>query len=340
MIGVNNYRVIKNEFNLGKKMLNDNKMLKSLIINCTLIFTVLLFSSCNNEDNGLAPYSGSPLMSTIKVEQGTFKPKITWVGGYVSVIGVNKGSDAKLDSTLIWLVHSNSDQIEYPITFGDVPAQSQNLVSQYGGNAQDKLSEDNSYTYWLVKTDVWGKISSIKNKIMKADNSLSAGEIKVVDDTLKISSHSFTLANQNLDVFVNIGEVTSFGRFAKINIVPATDNNGPVVSWEIIQNGVTEQKISAIGLVKAQQYVALNSVWEMWSSEQTSDGFVYGKKDVISSPLNLGQNVDGTRTFLELPAEGISRNENYYLWIASSSWDQKNRTRTTNYYSYVTFKTN
>jgi hypothetical protein len=77
----------------------------------------------------------------------------------------------------------------------------------------------------------------------------------------------------------------------------------------------------------------------MWSSEQTPEGFIYGKKNVISTPLHIGQNIEGTRTFIELPAEGLSRDENYYLWIANASWDQKARTRTTNNYSYVTFKT-
>jgi hypothetical protein len=323
-----------------EKMLNTKTKLKNLLTT-SLIAGVILFTlnSCGNDDNSLAPYIGSPALSMIKVEDGSFKPRITWVGGYVSVIGVNKGSSAKLDSTLVWLVQSNEDQIRFPITFGDTPVNSQNLINQFDGKPANNLIEDNSYTYWILKAAVWNKVSQYKNKVLIADEKIPQGEIKVENDTVKISSYSFSSTNQNLDVYVNITEVTTFGRLARINILPPTDENGPIISWEIIQSGVTDSKISAIGLVKAQQYIALSSVWEMWSSEQTPEGFIYGKKNVISTPLHIGQNIEGTRTFIELPAEGLSRDENYYLWIANASWDQKARTRTTNNYSYVTFKT-
>ena len=140
-------------------MLNIKKervKISALILLSVLIFT---FVSCSENDNGLAPYTGSPKLSTVKVEEGTFMPKITWLGGYASVIGANIGENAILDTSIVWLIKSNGNDLKYPLQFGAVPSGAQNIIGEVNGKAKSQLNEDNTYTYWVVKDYMWEQIS-------------------------------------------------------------------------------------------------------------------------------------------------------------------------------------
>ncbi len=302
-------------------------------------FFVFAIISCNNDDNGLASYSGSPQMSTIQVESGSFKPNITWLGGYASVIGVNIGSKAALDSTLIYLVKINGNNLKFPMRFGNIPDGAVNLLNQYNGKIVDSLSEDNLYTYWVMKEDAWSKVSSIKNSEFLADQSLNAGEIESITNTLtKISAYSFTVKSQFIDVFVNIKDVKYFGRLGEVTVHQPVDARPPVVTWLIKQVGVTDSLISAIGLVAGQQYDEKYIIWDLWSVEEISGSKVYGKKNIIQSPMRLGDLIPGTFSFKEYPLTGLERNKDYYIWIANQNWTGT-RSRVVNYYAYATFRT-
>ncbi|MHB8579237.1 MAG: hypothetical protein ACYDA4_05175, partial [Ignavibacteriaceae bacterium] len=61
------------------------------VILLALMLATILFS-CNEVSNSLSPYVGSPAMSNINIEGGSYKPKATWLGGYVTVFGVNRGT--------------------------------------------------------------------------------------------------------------------------------------------------------------------------------------------------------------------------------------------------------
>jgi len=102
----------------------------SALMLSALIFT---FISCSDNDNGLAPYTGSPKLSTVKVEEGTFMPKITWLGGYASVIGANIGEHAILDTSIVWLIKSNGNDLKFPLQFGAVPSGAQNIIGEVNG---------------------------------------------------------------------------------------------------------------------------------------------------------------------------------------------------------------
>lgn len=69
----------------------------------TIVLTALTAFSCSESDGPLAPYAGGGgTLSTLTVEQNSFRPELTWVGGYASMVGINKGTVAVLDSSLIW----------------------------------------------------------------------------------------------------------------------------------------------------------------------------------------------------------------------------------------------
>jgi hypothetical protein len=316
-----------------------NRRLIYFIAEVILFSLLMLMVSCDSEDSVLPPYTGSPVLSNINVEQGTFKPKITWSGGYISVIGVNRGEFARLDSSLIWLVKTEGNKITYPISFGEIPNISQNLLGNYNGSQLDKLDEDLLYTYWVLKEDVWALINSHNGKVLMTDSTLDAGNIRIESDTLRISQKSFALKRQPIDLFPNISEILLFGRLGEIKITQAKDDKGPIISWRITQTGVTDTLISAIGLVKGQQYSAQYIMWEMWSQQTNPTGNIYGKLNVVSAPLYLGENRPDTRTFTEFDHSTFERDSYYYIWIANQNWNGTARTRVTNNYAFATFKT-
>lgn len=295
--------------------------------------------SCDEKKETLAPYLGNVPMSSMQIEEGSFVPKITWVGGYVSALGVNKGSRAALDSTLVWLVEMDEDDIHFPVKYGVLPNNSAEVTAVYGGTKTDSLKEDAQYTFWAVKKNVWIQISEQKGKIVRIDSTLAENTIDMIADTIGIDRWSHTQKTQALDVYVNIGEFTSRGKLADLLIEKSMSSNNPVITWKIKQSGVTDSLVSLCGLSKGQQYNLNKIIWEVWSVEEVGGKQCYGTQNVISSPIVLGQDFEGTRTFKELSASGLERNMDYYFWIANSAWDGESRTRFANNYAFISFTT-
>ncbi len=309
---------------------------KILAVIVLLILVPLLNPGCTEENNTLAPYVGSPVMSNIMVEPASFKPKITWVGGYASVVGVNRGTRAALDSSLVWLIHSSEDNIHYPVTFGDAVAGTEDLTSQYGGTKADTLSEDETYTFWVMKAELWTQISSQSGKILQIDSSISQSQFTITGDTIFVGTELHSQKSGNLDVFINIENVVAQGRLGQISVT-ATNSNRPIVSWTITEEGVDDTLfVSAIGLVEGQQFNNLYMLWDMYSVTDSAGTQLYGRENVIPKPLQIGDAVPGTIVFKELEGD-LERGKAYYIWIASKHWDRNNRTRFAPGYCYATF---
>ncbi len=314
------------------------KYLSQFSVMLLAVISALIFFSCSKQDNSLAPYEGASEMSGITVEDSSFTPKITWLGGYASVVGVNEGNHAGLDSSLVWLVYMPDNQIHYPVQFGTTPNGAQNLTSQYNGTPVDSLIEDSTYTFWVMKADDWNQISSMQNKILVLDSSLTTGVI-ISGDTIHLSPLGHTQKTQHLDNYVNFTEFFTKGRLADITVEQPRSSNNPVISWHIKQAGVTDSLIAAIGITEGNQYNGDKIVWEVYSISDSAGNTYYGKKNVIASPLISGQELPGTYVFTEYPPGGLKRNTSYYVWIANKNWDGENRTLATNYYAYAYFTT-
>lgn len=305
------------------------------------IFSVFLIAislnSCSEDDEGLAPYVGGPSLSTIAVEENSFKPKITWVGGYTTVLGVNRGEDSALDSSLIWLIKADANTLRYPVQFGQLPNGVVDLTTQYGGKVLDSLNEDENYTFWVMHQSAWDQVSGETGKILIVDSLLNDGQVLAIADTVKLSGSFFANFAKRLDVFININGVSTFGQLATISI-SETRSNKPIINWKIIQSGVTDSLISAIGLVEGNQYNAGNVLWEVYSEDTTGSQPAYGTLNIISSPLNIGDSL-GTQTkvFQSFDLEGLERNKTYYIWIANNIWDGENRLRFAPGYAFATF---
>ncbi|MGE5430591.1 MAG: hypothetical protein ACM3QX_05935 [Syntrophomonadaceae bacterium] len=315
------------------------KMLYGLLLSAVLVLTGL-FAGCREKDNTLAPYTETTKLSQVMVEQNSFKPELTWVGGYASVIGINRGDKAALDTSLIWLIYQPGNAIHYPVRYGTLPTGAQDLTSQYAGVHMDSLAEDARYTYWVLKEDVWNQLSQSKGKVLQVDPSLAAATVKTYADSLKVSPYSLTLKTQNIDVFINISDVTVFGQLAELNVIQPKTSNNPTITWTITQSDVKDPLVSALGITEGNQYNENKIVWEVWSEEPGTNGkMVYGKKNLIGSPVVAGQQYAGTKVFNQYPAEGLKRNTDYYFWIANKNWDGSGRFLFTPNYAYVVFHT-
>ncbi|MBN1559603.1 hypothetical protein JW998_05095 [candidate division KSB1 bacterium] len=295
--------------------------------------------SCTSDDDVLAPYAGPPNMSNIKIEEGSYVPKVTWVGGFACVLGVNRGATAILDSSLIMLVHQQNDQLRYPVSFGQAPSGAQDIAGDYGGRAATRLQEDNTYTFWVMQEEIWEQVAGLRNKILRVDDELPPSAIQVQEDTVVTSASGHAQTTISLDVYVNYRNVRPMGRLAELTLVSSDTSNNPIITWKIRQEGVTDSLVAAVGLVKAALYDPQAIAWEAWSEEAAEDRMVYGKSNIIPSPLLFGDSFPGTRTFYAYPADGLQRNQKYYFWIANKDWDGITHSRAANYYAYITFET-
>lgn len=302
------------------------------------IIIIIVFISCENSDNTLAPYVGSPNVSGLQIEAKSYTPKITWIGGYVTVLGINRGSRAALDNSLVWLIYKSGNDIHYPVQYGQLPNGVQDLTSQYGGSSIPELIEDSTYTIWVIKEDVWTVLTMNPGKIITIDSALTQIS-SIVGDTIKLSASVHTQKTQNLDNYLNIYEISTFGRLGIIGIEQTNTSNDPKLSWTITQPEATDTLIAAIGIADGSQYSSSASIWEAYSEVTENDTLFFGKHNVIPSPLIAGQNLSDTKVFVEYPIDGLQRNKTYYVWIANKNWDGVGRLRSTPFYAYATFKT-
>lgn len=312
----------------------------SIVMLCFFLICISgLMVFCDHEDTVLAPYKGSPSMSQFIIESQTLTPKFTWLGGYVSTFGVNRGSEARLDSSLQWLIHTDDNNLHFPIKYGEPPSGATDLTTQYGGHFEDFI-EDNTYTFWMVKTAVWDAVVANAGKTIIQTESDSI-DTQIAGDSLLIDHHYHLQKTSWIDAYINVDMESIKGRggLATITLIETDTSNSPAITWEIIDSDVTDTLLAAVGLCEGASYNPRMVIWEAWSVDTSGGLNVYGTKNVIPQPVVIGQPIPGTRVFEEYPADGLSPNKTYLFWIASEGWDCENHLRFTKYHAYITFET-
>ncbi len=101
----------------------------------------------------LAEYEGHRALEILQVTQN-FTPSVQWLGGRVAAVGVNRGDEAALDSTLIWISTADGNEIaSHVVVDGD--ANEAGLVQSFGGSPADSLESGEQYTFWLAEEVVF-----------------------------------------------------------------------------------------------------------------------------------------------------------------------------------------
>ncbi len=306
----------------------------------------LIALSCNEENVSLAPYAGPPPMSSLAVEDGTYSPKMAWVGGYVSVVGVNQDTIAALDSTLVWLIQSTSDDIGFPLKFNVPPSGTQDLTTQYGGHHVDSLSEDQNYTFWVMKLAGWDQVKNLNGRILLPDSTLT-GAVAVRGDTIFVGRSGGVIQRKRLDVYINIRNVKIYGPLVLdpntfqpyMTVTPTNRDNNPIVTFTIKQPGVTDTMVAAFGLNDGSAYDVGTVLWEVLTVDTVDTVIQYRSLDIIPSPIVFGEKPPRTQAFTEYPAGGLQRNKTYFFWLATNQWDGISHIRSSRYHSYAVFDT-
>ncbi|MBP1649674.1 MAG: hypothetical protein H6Q30_3119 [Bacteroidetes bacterium] len=309
------------------------------------LFGVLLlggtFISCTDEEAPLAPYApGQMSLTQINVEDSVYVPRISWGGGYVSGLGVNRGGSARLDTSLAWLIHRAGNAIPYQQRFGQLPSGAEDLTTTFGGRPTTILNEDQLYTFWVAREDVWGTISANPGKLLLLDTALATPS-RVSGDSIFLSQQSFNVEICPIDLYIGIKNLRPVGRLGVIEVIQTDTSNAPILRWRITQTGTPppDTLLANIGIAGGDHYEVSTVVWEVLAVDTSSGQRVYWTRDVIVPPLIAGQEVPGTDVFTAFPATGLQRNLAYYVWIANMAWDQRNRTRSAYNYAYATFET-
>lgn len=316
----------------------------SPFIHALLVFIVLggTFMSCSKDEEApLAPYvPGQIALSKINVEDSVYIPRISWGGGYVSGLGVNRGTAARLDSSLVWLIHQASNGIHYQQKFGVLPAGAEDITSAFGGHPMSATQEDEVYMFWIAREDVWGTIAANPGKLLLQDTTLTTLS-QIRGDTLFLNPQSFNVEMRPIDLYIGIKNLRSVGKLGVIDVIQTNTSNAPILRWHIIQTNPVppDTMLANIGIAGGDKYDVSTVAWEILAVDTSSGQRVYWTKDIIVPPLVAGQRVEGTDVFTELSTTGLLRKASYYIWIANKNWDQRNRARTAANYAYATFET-
>ncbi len=116
------------------------------------LLLIAMVAGCDSDVNPLAPYEGSrPLI--IQDVTISHAPDISWVGGRVAAVGINRGEQAALDTSLVWLYTADGNELDSPIYVRDVI--DQDAVSSFGGTPTDSLTDDETYTIWVAEADAY-----------------------------------------------------------------------------------------------------------------------------------------------------------------------------------------
>lgn len=261
----------------------------------------IIIAGCTSERNPLAPYSAHRPLTLLAVTQ-SFTPDVQWVGGRVAAVGVNRGPVAALDSTLVWMMTSDGDNIESHVTIGtgtDVDA-----VHGYNGTAVDRLDDDTQYTFWLATDEAYaaGLAASARNAFSFVDTTM----------TMNLVLAGLSRGGANVDMRVVRDERLLGTQY--------------VVEWTPADH--------AFRRVAIRRGAALpgftDLVWHIVIPE--------GEPDAITSPLIIGDHPEGT-VMAQAWTEGFQPAV-HTLWMVDSTWDNTFGARAPGMAAFVMFATN
>ena len=249
------------------------------LLTATLLVMISL-SGCDTVDNQLLPYEGSrPLI--VQGVTTSFAPDISWVGGRVAAVGINRGETAALDSTLVWMHRADNDGIDSPIFVREMLDAA--AVENVGGTPTDSLVAGETYTVWLATAQA-----------------LEAG----LDSTL-VDDHHYADSTFTADYLLrgrSFGGVdVEFSIFRDQRIV----SNTYTATWT-----PADQAFRRIAIRNATVGGFDNLMWHIVLPED--------QPDTITSPLVIGSAPDNAIVATEW--EGFAEGAHTF-WAATDEWN-------------------
>lgn len=258
-------------------------MRNTLLVIMALVFNAFFLTGCDKDSNPLADYEGERPLTILTVTQN-FTPDIQWVGGRVAAVGVNRGSKAALDSTLVWLITDVDNNIESYVTIG--PNADKNAVMQYGGTPVDSLSDATEYTFWLAEKSA-------------LDGGLQPAALNGTNYTDTTFTTRLILSGLNRGV-------------AGVNIT-ITRRQSLLDDKFTVDWTPRDVPFRRIAIRKGAALPGFQDL--VWHAVLEDDA-----PDSIYPPIEIGVAPSGAQTVVEWPETGFEL-DTYTFWMATSSWD-------------------
>lgn len=264
-----------------------------------LFLIAMTLTRCGTEPNPLAPYEGARPLQFLKVTQ-SFTPQLQWVGGRVAAVGVNRGTTAALDSTLVWMTAAEGNTIGSFVSVGE--GGDGNLVAQYGGTLLDSLEDGGTYTFWMAEEDVLDAALDT--------NSFDGFNYADTTLTLDLLLNGRSLGGTDLTIVLSREETLSETRY----IAQWTPADVPVR-----QIGITQGRIGGF----------TDLAWHVVLPDSIEDG--------ILPPVVLGEVPPGADEVV--PWAGFTPTT-YIYWMTTSDWDGTFGARSAGYAYFQIFDSN
>ncbi|HLT48219.1 MAG TPA: hypothetical protein VK002_13375 [Rubricoccaceae bacterium] len=264
---------------------------------------MLAVAGCSEDTNPLAPYEGGRPLDLLRVTQ-SFTPEIQWVGGRVAAVGVNRGTRAALDSTLVWIRTAPDNSIS---SFVGLEGGSDDaLVTSYGGTPQDRLTDGETYTFWLAERSALD--AALDSTRMEAGT--------FADTTLTLR---LLLRGQNGGGLDPVFEIERDERLTGERFV---------VRWA--PEGLRFRRLA---LREGPAGGFTNLIWHVLVPE--------GQPPSIASPVTIGVTPEGAEEVTPFRDTGFEPDTTaltYVLWGVTDEWDEENPAFGVNTPGYASFR--
>lgn len=232
----------------------------------SLLVAAGLMAGCDGTNDALAPYEGERPLILQRVTQ-SMTSDVQWLGGRVAAIGVNRGEQAALDETLVWIERADDNTIESHVTVGE--GGDAGFVETLGGVPIDALDDGETYTIWLATAEA----------VAAGLDSAQVNEHTFVDTTITMRLQLTGRPKPRFEASISRDERLSGTQY--------------VVSWE-----PQDLAFRQIAIRQASTGGFSDLVWHVVTPEE--------QEPAITSPVVLGEAPEGTQQIIEFSGFGAS----------------------------------
>lgn len=262
---------------------------------CAAALVVILFGGCDTDVNPLAPYEGDrPLI--IQDVTISHSPDIAWVGGRAAAVGINRGEQAALDETLVWIYTADGNELESPIYVRDVL--DEDVVNSFGGTPTDSLADDEIYTFWIAEAEAF-------------ESGLSGGAV----DRFSLADTTF-----QLEYLLN-GPRPSVNGGLRLHFDVNRDQRLLSEDYTVRWEPAVPLRTLAIRVGTTGGFS--NLIWHIVTPEE--------EEPSLTPPIVLGDEPDDAQIAVEWDGFGTDR---YVLWGANDEWNGQSFTFVAPGYSF------